>query len=198
MHLINADGSPSPNQAALIGTTVGLFCVSTTISAFSFLRLVRMLISVTSQTGGCIGVLLTSWALDRFGRKPTMIALVAVYTLGGALVTAAQNIAMFIAARFIHGFAAISFIASSMSWISSHCQARKIHGLTRDSQHQPTLPSYPKPKPEAFSPDLRVWRSPVATQSLHSWVSPSLIRKIRTSSGEHPSVSASCPLQGFS
>jgi MFS family permease len=53
--------------------------------------------------------------MDAFGRKPTMIAIVGVYTLGGILVTAAQNIAMFIAARFIHGFAAVSFIACSMS-----------------------------------------------------------------------------------
>lgn len=44
-----------------------------------------------------------------------MIALVGVYTLGGVLVTASQNIGMFIAARTIHGFAAISFIATSKS-----------------------------------------------------------------------------------
>lgn len=44
-----------------------------------------------------------------------MYALVAIYAVGGILVTAAQNIGMFIFARTVHGFAGVSFIAASMS-----------------------------------------------------------------------------------
>lgn len=53
--------------------------------------------------------------MDEFGRKPTMIALASIYSFGAILLVASQNIAMFIAARTIHGFAAIAFIASSTS-----------------------------------------------------------------------------------
>ena len=60
-----------------------------------------------------LGVLVSSWTLDTFGRKPTMLYLVAIYTFGAILLVAAQNTAMFIAARTIYGFAAISFIATS-------------------------------------------------------------------------------------
>ncbi|KAK5061387.1 hypothetical protein LTR84_007929 [Exophiala bonariae] len=100
MHLLDAEGVPAANASALSGTTVGLFCA-----------------------GGCIGVLVSSWALDKFGRKPTMYALTALYILGGILVTAAQNIAMFIVARTIHGFAAVSFIATTSMYISELSQA---------------------------------------------------------------------------
>ena len=68
------------------------------------------------QAGGCIGVLATSWSLDAFGRKRTLVSLVAIYSVGGILVTASQNIAMFIAARTIHGFGAVSLIPASTSW----------------------------------------------------------------------------------
>ncbi|EXJ70980.1 uncharacterized protein A1O5_05973 [Cladophialophora psammophila CBS 110553] len=52
-----------------------------------------------------------------------MIALVAIYTLGGVLVTASQSIGMFIAARTIHGFAAVSFIAATSAYIAELSQA---------------------------------------------------------------------------
>ena len=60
-------------------------------------------------------MLATSWSLDAFGRRPTMLALVAIYSIGGILVTSSQNIGMFIAARTIHGFGAVSLIPASMS-----------------------------------------------------------------------------------
>ncbi|OAG37952.1 hypothetical protein AYO21_07802 [Fonsecaea monophora] len=100
MHLIDAQGNPAPNQAALTGTTVGLFC-----------------------TGGCIGVLAASWSLDRIGRRPTMIVLVAIYILGTILVTASQNIGMFIVARTILGFGAVPFIAATSTYIAELSQA---------------------------------------------------------------------------
>ncbi|OAP55545.1 hypothetical protein AYL99_10518 [Fonsecaea erecta] len=52
-----------------------------------------------------------------------MIILVAIYTLGAVLVTASQNIGMFIAARAIHGFAAVSFIAATSTYIAELSQA---------------------------------------------------------------------------
>ena len=62
-------------------------------------------------------MVVTSWSLDTFGRKPTMMALVAIYSVGGILVTASQNIGMFIAARAIHGLASVGLIpASTSSW----------------------------------------------------------------------------------
>ncbi|OAL20288.1 hypothetical protein AYO22_09000 [Fonsecaea multimorphosa] len=52
-----------------------------------------------------------------------MLVLVAIYTIGGVLVTASQNIGMFIAARAIHGFAGVSFLAATATYITELSQA---------------------------------------------------------------------------
>ncbi|KAJ9615908.1 hypothetical protein H2200_001985 [Cladophialophora chaetospira] len=62
-----------------------------------------------------------------------MFALVGIYTLGGVLVTASQNISMFIVARTIHGFAAVSFIATTSIYVAELAQAESrgfFTGLT--------------------------------------------------------------------
>lgn len=113
MRLIDAEGNLAANASALIGTTVGLFCVRTGLNSPPSPSLHILMLVIIGW--GCVGVLATSWSLDKFGRKPTMYALVAIYAVGGILVTAAQNIGMFIFARTVHGFAGVSFIAASMS-----------------------------------------------------------------------------------
>lgn len=91
MHLVNSKGEASSNQAAVIGAMAGVF-----------------------QAGGVFGIFSTTYIMDKWGRKPGMIFCSLVGLVGGALVCAAQNTAMFIAFKFVAGLSSWGFLSISM------------------------------------------------------------------------------------
>jgi MFS family permease len=90
MGLITADGLPTSNSAALIGTINGLF-----------------------QAGAVLGILSASFIMDKWGRKAGVLYCCFFSLVGGALLVGSRNIGMFIAARFIAGWGSWGFLAVS-------------------------------------------------------------------------------------
>jgi MFS family permease len=90
MGLIDAEGKPTHNSVALIGTMNGIF-----------------------QAGAVIGILTSSYIMDKWGRKAGVWYCSAFSLVGGALLCGAQNISMFIVARFLAGWGSWGFLAVS-------------------------------------------------------------------------------------
>ena len=88
MHLSNAEGNLNSNATSLEGATNGVF-----------------------QAGSFLGVFLTAYILDNYGRKKSVHANAIIGLLGGALLTGSRNIAMFIVGRFFTGMSSIGFLA---------------------------------------------------------------------------------------
>lgn len=61
------------------------------------------------SAGAIFGALFVGWLCDVYGRKRSLLAAAAINIVGGALQTGSVNIGMFIAARFITGFAGGTF-----------------------------------------------------------------------------------------
>lgn len=61
--------------------------------------------------------------MDRWGRKAGVFYCAFFSIIGGALLCGAQNVGMFIAARFIAGWGSWGFLAVSMFDLSSHILA---------------------------------------------------------------------------
>ena len=57
------------------------------------------------SAGAIFGALFVGWLCDRNGRKPTLVLAAVINIIGGALQTGSVHVGMFIAARFITGFA---------------------------------------------------------------------------------------------
>ncbi|RVX68249.1 hypothetical protein B0A52_07252 [Exophiala mesophila] len=55
------------------------------------------------QAGALVGIFTAEMVMDRWGRKAAILYTAALSVVGGALVTASQNVGMFIAFRFIAG-----------------------------------------------------------------------------------------------
>ena len=65
--------------------------------------------------GTVIGSLLGGWPADRFGRKPTLLWIGALYLVGAVVSGLAANVSIFIAARFIGGLGSgISTVVAPM------------------------------------------------------------------------------------
>ncbi|KAH4007443.1 hypothetical protein HBI24_065950 [Parastagonospora nodorum] len=88
MGLVDASGKPTTNAESLIGTMNGVF-----------------------QAGAVLGILSSSYIMDRWGRKAGILYCALFSLVGGALLCGAQNVAMFIAARFIAGWGSWGFLA---------------------------------------------------------------------------------------
>ncbi|KAF2446316.1 MFS general substrate transporter [Karstenula rhodostoma CBS 690.94] len=88
MGLIDAEGALTGDGAALIGTMNRVF-----------------------QTGVVLDILSSSYIMDLWGRKPNVYYLSIISLVGGALLCGAQNIEMFIVARFIAGWGSWGFFA---------------------------------------------------------------------------------------
>ena len=91
MNLVSSEGEASFDQAALIGAMAGVF-----------------------QAGGVFGIFITTYIMDNWGRKAGMIFCSLVGLVGGALVCAAQNTAMFIAFKFVAGLSSWGLLSISM------------------------------------------------------------------------------------
>lgn len=72
------------------------------------------------QAGAVIGILTSSYIMDRWGRKAGVIYCSCFSIVGGALLCGAQNVGMFIAARFIAGWGSWGFLAVS-EFIPTFC-----------------------------------------------------------------------------
>ncbi|CAG9950264.1 unnamed protein product [Clonostachys rosea f. rosea IK726] len=88
MGLVDSSGIPSAKQNQLIGAINGVF-----------------------QAGGFIGILMTSWILDRYGRKISSIYCALLGLLGGSILCGSRNVTMFIIGRFFAGAGAWGFLA---------------------------------------------------------------------------------------
>ncbi|RDW68215.1 hypothetical protein BP5796_08872 [Coleophoma crateriformis] len=62
------------------------------------------------SAGAFFGALFVAWFCDAYGRKKSIIVAAIINIVGGALQAGSVNIGMFIAARFITGFAAAMFV----------------------------------------------------------------------------------------
>ena len=91
MHLLNSKGEASANEESLIGAMAGVF-----------------------QAGGFFGIFVTTYIMDIWGRKAGMLFCSIVGLVGGALVCAAQNVAMFIAFKFVAGMSSWGFLSISI------------------------------------------------------------------------------------
>lgn len=61
------------------------------------------------SAGAIFGALFVGWLCDVYGRKRSLLVAAAINIIGGALQTGSVHIGMFIAARFITGFAGGTF-----------------------------------------------------------------------------------------
>ncbi|GJC96764.1 hexose transporter [Colletotrichum higginsianum] len=62
------------------------------------------LLNAIQNVGQLLALPLCAWSCDRFGRRPSLLASASVLLVGVALQAAAQDVAMFIAARGVLGF----------------------------------------------------------------------------------------------
>jgi MFS family permease len=84
---------------------MGLTLDATDISLYAYsTRLVDTVFGLFSA-GAIFGALFVGWLCDAHGRKRSLLAAAAINIVGGALQTGSVHIGMFIAARFITGFA---------------------------------------------------------------------------------------------
>lgn len=65
------------------------------------------------QAGAVLGILSSSYIMDRWGRKAGVWYCAFFNIIGGALLCGAQNVGMFIAARLIAGWGSWGFLAVS-------------------------------------------------------------------------------------
>jgi MFS family permease len=104
MHLIDAQGRPTPNAPGLIGATTGVFQVRLFV-------LKKLLAHVERyQAGGVFGIILSGYLADKIGRKPTAIYNGILGIIASALITASQNVGMFIVLRFFTGASGFGFL----------------------------------------------------------------------------------------
>ncbi|KIW80195.1 hypothetical protein Z517_06810 [Fonsecaea pedrosoi CBS 271.37] len=87
MGLIDADGNQTVNAPGLIGATTGVF-----------------------QAGGVIGIIISGYLADKIGRKRTSIYIGIVGIISSAIISASQNVGMFIALRFFTGATGFAFM----------------------------------------------------------------------------------------
>lgn len=62
------------------------------------------------SAGAIFGALFVGWVCDAYGRKASLLIATVINIIGGALQAGSINIGMFIAARFITGFAGGMYI----------------------------------------------------------------------------------------
>ncbi|KIX98395.1 uncharacterized protein Z520_05696 [Fonsecaea multimorphosa CBS 102226] len=87
MGLIDADGKPTSDSAGLIGATTGVF-----------------------QAGGVFGIVIAGHLADKIGRKRTSIYIGILGIISSAIISASQNVGMFIALRFFTGATGFAFM----------------------------------------------------------------------------------------
>ncbi|CAG9967348.1 unnamed protein product [Clonostachys byssicola] len=95
MSLVDSSGIPSAKQNQIIGAINGVF-----------------------QAGGCIGILMTSWILDKYGRKISSIYCALLGLIGGSILCGSVNVTMFIIGRFFAGAGAWGFLACTPIYTS--------------------------------------------------------------------------------
>lgn len=105
MKLVDTNGLTA-NANQLIGATSGVFQVSCPFPHSNHC-------TDFVKAGAIFGVLLVSWIMDKWGRKAGVIYCATLSIIGGAMLCAAQNIAMFIVFRFFAGAGAWGFLALS-------------------------------------------------------------------------------------
>lgn len=88
MHLLDDQGLPTDKTQSLIGAMSGVF-----------------------QAGGVFGIFMTTYVMEKWGRKAAIVFCSVVSLIGGALVCAAQNVSMFIVFKFVAGLGSWGFIA---------------------------------------------------------------------------------------
>ncbi|OQV07560.1 hypothetical protein CLAIMM_11976 [Cladophialophora immunda] len=90
MHLLDAQGNVASNLDSLIGAMSGVF-----------------------QAGGVFGIFIATWILEKYGRRAGMWFASLTGVIGGVLVCASQNVAMFIVFKFVAGMSSLAFLAIS-------------------------------------------------------------------------------------
>ncbi|KAH7124478.1 general substrate transporter [Dactylonectria macrodidyma] len=105
MGLVNGDGITTSRVQALIGATSGVY-----------------------QGGAVVGILISIWVMDKFGRKACFVYAAILGVIGAVGDCAAQNMAMFIVFRFFAGAGAWSSLCISPVYISELAPP-KLRGL---------------------------------------------------------------------
>ncbi|KAK5047104.1 hypothetical protein LTR84_007047 [Exophiala bonariae] len=82
MNVVNAEGQFTSQGNALIGAMSGVF-----------------------QAGGCLGILMVTYIMDKWGRKAGVLFVSGIGLFSGSLVCASQGVAMFLVFRFFAGMA---------------------------------------------------------------------------------------------
>lgn len=85
-------------------------------------------ISSTVNIGCAISCLPIGFLMKKFGRKATMLSLVAPFVIGWSLITWAQNLAMLIVGRFFLGLAGGAFCVSAPQY-STEIAEKKFRGI---------------------------------------------------------------------
>lgn len=97
------------NADQLIGAMSGIFQES--ILPYYQMSL-RLIYSV--QAGAIFGIFGTSWVMEKWGRKAGILFCGTLSIISGTLLTASQNVGMFITFRFFAGAGSYGFFAVSM------------------------------------------------------------------------------------
>lgn len=125
MGIITPEGTVTKNADQLEGAMSGVFQVwhpSTRSQppmhpSFPFMSQRSSRLTVW-QAGAFFGVLIGSYVMDKWGRKVGMIYCATLSIIGGIMLCAAQDVAMFIAFRFVAGAGSWGFLALSMRTFS--------------------------------------------------------------------------------
>lgn len=91
MNLLDDQGVWSSQATPLIGAMSGVF-----------------------QAGGVFGIIGVTYVMEKWGRKAAVYLCSIIGLIGGALVCASQNVAMFIVFKFLAGMSSWAFVAISM------------------------------------------------------------------------------------
>jgi MFS family permease len=90
MNLLDGQGVWSSQATPLIGAMSGVF-----------------------QAGGVFGIIGVTYVMEKWGRKAAVHLCSIIGLIGGALVCASQNVAMFIVFKFLAGMSSWAFVAIS-------------------------------------------------------------------------------------
>lgn len=99
----------SAYSGGVIGTTIGQLSFISYMNLDTAPNASELIGAVTSlyYAGGFFGAFFSSWAGDRWGRRPAIAIGVMLILLSAALTAGSVNVAMFIVFRFVSGWGAL-------------------------------------------------------------------------------------------
>jgi MFS family permease len=112
-----------PALILALGTGIAIPAIPTLAKSFNVSFGIASGVVTVFLLGNFLGTLPSGWLIDRFGRRPVMIAGPLLSALMGFMVAGAHSFPELLLWRFINGFAAQMWLMSRLAAISYHADA---------------------------------------------------------------------------